>query len=248
MIGKRWFRLRSGDSVRVRPLRRSDAPALGRAVEQLSDQSRYRRFHSASPLSEKMLHHLTNIDHHDHEAFIALAPGSEIVGVARCIRDPEAAETAELAILVVDGWQRRGLGTLLVGELAARAAELGISQFTADILAENAPTLALAHSLGETQLTQRGTTVAARIDNTSARPEEELKARTVLRGRGRAERCPGCPISKSGARKPEVLCTRGRSSGRRFPRPQPRPRRYRLSTSSRCKYGRRPATAVSTRR
>lgn len=182
MIGKRWFRLRSGDSVRVRPLRRADAPALSRAVEQLSDQSRYNRFHSVSPPSEEMLNYLTDIDHHDHEAFIALAPRSdEIVGVARCIRDPDAPDTAELAVLVVDAWQRRGLGTLLVEELAARAAELGISHFTADILAENTPTLALAHSLGETQLAQHGTTVTARIDNTSARPEKELDARTVLR-------------------------------------------------------------------
>ena len=129
-----------------------------------------------------MLDHLTDIDHHDHEAFIALAPRSgEIVGVARCIRSPDAADTAELAVVVVDGWQRRGLGTVLVGELAARAAELGISHFTADILAENTPTLALAHSFGETQLTQHGPTVTARIDNTSARPEKELTARTMLR-------------------------------------------------------------------
>jgi RimJ/RimL family protein N-acetyltransferase len=127
--------------VSVRPIRSDDAPGLAAAVEQLSEPSRYRRFHSAMPrLSEQMVGYLTDVDHHDHEALIATAPGStKIVGVARFIRDTDNPDTAELAILVVDVWQRRGLGTLLLSELTRRAAHVGISHFTAEILSENTP-------------------------------------------------------------------------------------------------------------
>jgi RimJ/RimL family protein N-acetyltransferase len=114
MMEERRFRLRSGHTVLIRPMRSDDAPALAAAVEQLSEQSRYRRFHTHMPrLNAQTLTYLTDIDHHDHEALVAVAPGSgDIVGVARFIRDTATPDTAELAIVVADAWHRRGLGTL----------------------------------------------------------------------------------------------------------------------------------------
>jgi RimJ/RimL family protein N-acetyltransferase len=175
---ERLFRLRSGDWVLVRPLHRDDSPALAAVVEKLSEQSRYRRFHSlTSHLSEQKLRSLTDIDHHTHDALVALVPRSpEILGVARFVRDAEDSGTAELAIMVGDDWQRRGLGTLLLGQLARRAANVGISDFTAEILAENTPTLALVHQLGTSDLTHHGQTVTARIDATEWLPAEDLQA------------------------------------------------------------------------
>jgi RimJ/RimL family protein N-acetyltransferase len=183
MMQEQRFRLSSGDSVLVRPLRRDDAPALAVAVEQLSEQSRYRRFHSTMPqLSEQTLLYLTDIDHHDHEALVALAPGTEeILGVARFIRDANTPDTAELAIVVVDAWQRRGLGTLLLRELGQRAAEVGINHFTAEILTENAPTLALAHRLSEADMIHHGPTLIARMDNIHRQPDQGRDTRSPLR-------------------------------------------------------------------
>ena len=85
---------------------------------------------------------VTDVDHRDHEALVALAPGSgQLVGVARFIRNPREPDQAEVAVTVIDSWQRRGLGAALLRELAQRAAEEGIRHFTAEILAENRPML-----------------------------------------------------------------------------------------------------------
>lgn len=161
------FRLRSGDWVSVRQIRPEDAPALATAVERLSALSRFRRFHSALPrLTEQMIRYLTDIDHHDHEALVAVPPGAGgiIVGVARFIRDPAQPDTAEVAVVVADSWQRRGLGTLLLRRLARRASEEGISSVTGDILAENHPTIQFAQRLGVRSMDNHGSTVTTRMD------------------------------------------------------------------------------------
>ena len=97
----------------VRALCPDDAPALAEGFEQLSEASRYRRFFTAKPhLSEQSLAFLTAIDHHDHEALVAVEPDSgQLLGVARFIRDPREPDHAEVAVTVADSWQRRGLGT-----------------------------------------------------------------------------------------------------------------------------------------
>jgi len=158
--------LRSGHRVLVRAIRPADAPGLVEAFEQLSETSRYRRFFTVKPrLPEQSVAYFTNVDHHDHEALVAVAPGSgQLVGVARFIRNPAEPDQAEAALTVIDSWQQRGLGTALLRELAQRAEEEGIRQFTAEILAENRPMLTLAHRLGPAETTLDGTTVSARID------------------------------------------------------------------------------------
>jgi RimJ/RimL family protein N-acetyltransferase len=154
--------LRSGHRVLLRALRPDDGPGLAEAFEQLSETSRYRRFFTAKPhLSEQSLAF--------HEALVAVAPGSgQLVGVARFIRNPREPDQAEVAVTVIDSWQRRGLGTALLRELAQRAAEEGIRHFTAEILAENRPMLTLAHRLGPAETAGHGSTVSARIDLTAA--------------------------------------------------------------------------------
>lgn len=186
----RRVRLRSGDSVDIRPLRLHDAPALAAAVEQLSEPSRLRRFHALSPgLTAPMLEYLTDIDHNDHEALVALAPRSrEIIGLARFVRDTATPDTAELAITVADAWQRRGLARVLLDELAKRATQVGIDRFTAEILADNAPTLALLHHLGTPDLTHHGSTITASMDHrdwTSTPVIPSSRSRFRLRGRRR---------------------------------------------------------------
>ena len=80
-------------------------------------------------LSEAMVRYLTDVDHHDHEAVVALdAATDEGVGVARYVRDPERPTRAEAAVTVTDDWQGRGLGTLLLELLAVRAREEGVNE------------------------------------------------------------------------------------------------------------------------
>jgi GNAT superfamily N-acetyltransferase len=63
----------------------------------------------------------TDLDLRDHEAMIALDESGEGVGVARYVRNNPPPDTAEVAVTVVDGWQGRGLGTLLLQAISARA-------------------------------------------------------------------------------------------------------------------------------
>lgn len=147
--------LRDGSEVRVEPIRPEDKDALARAFEQLSEQSRYRRFLAPMErLSPTMLAYLTEVDHHDHEALVAFDIGSgEVVGVARYVRD--AGTTAEAAVTVGDDWQGRGLGTALTSLLAGRALDEGIDRFTALLLAENKEMIALLESVGHVTVTGR---------------------------------------------------------------------------------------------
>jgi GNAT superfamily N-acetyltransferase len=149
--------LRDGSRVELRPVRRSDAELLLRGFERLSEESRYRRFLCSMPeLSESMVRYLTDVDHHDHEAVVALDPETgEGVGVARYVRDRNRPERAEAAVTVIDDWQGRGLGTLLLELLAVRARDEDITRFTALMLASNDEMMELLQSLGPVRVIDR---------------------------------------------------------------------------------------------
>jgi GNAT superfamily N-acetyltransferase len=131
--------LRDGAGIRIRQGHHSDRDLLLRGFERLSPESRYRRFLvPMRELSGEAVRYLTEIDHQDHEAIIALDEETgEGIGVARYVRHPDRCDAAEIAVTVIDDWQGRGVGTLLVEVLSARAREEGISSFTALMLADN---------------------------------------------------------------------------------------------------------------
>jgi GNAT superfamily N-acetyltransferase len=146
--------LRDGSQVRIRQGHSTDQPLLRRGFERLSPESRYRRFLTPiSELGEPMLHYLTDLDHHDHEAMVALDEQfKEGLGVARYVRHPQRPDAAEVAVTVVDDWQGRGLGTLLLDVISARARQEGITTFTALMLAENQEMLDLFEALGPVRI------------------------------------------------------------------------------------------------
>jgi GNAT superfamily N-acetyltransferase len=117
--------LRDGARVLVRPIAPDDRAALAAGFARLSPESRFRRFLSPKKqLTEDDLDVLTRVDHHDHEALVALeADTGEGIGVARFVRT--GPDRAEPAVVVADDWQGRGVGTLLLDLLAERAWEEG---------------------------------------------------------------------------------------------------------------------------
>jgi GNAT superfamily N-acetyltransferase len=149
--------LRDGSRVRVRQGHSSDRDLLLRGFGRLSEESRYRRFLASKPeLSEANIRYLTEIDHHDHEAMIALDEATgEGIGVARYVRDSERPAAAEVAVTVIDDWQGRGLGTLLLEVISARAREEGITTFTALMLATNHEMMDVIKALGPVRIVDK---------------------------------------------------------------------------------------------
>jgi GNAT superfamily N-acetyltransferase len=146
--------LEDGTRLELRPLGPEDKDGLAAGFRRLSARSRYRRFLSPTPqLSARQLAYLTEVDHRDHEALVAVEPSSrDGLAVARYVRSREHPEQAEFAVAVADDWQRRGLGTVLLRHLAARAREEGITSFTGVALADNLPARRLLERLGPVRL------------------------------------------------------------------------------------------------
>jgi len=116
--------LRDGTRVRVRPIAPTDKTRMAQAIDAMSPQTRYQRFHSLrGGLTDGELRYLTELDYEHHVAWGALAedePGKPGIGAARFVRDPEVPDTAEFTVTVVDAWQGRGLGSLLLRTLLRR--------------------------------------------------------------------------------------------------------------------------------
>jgi len=139
--------LRDGTAVVIRLLAPEDRALLRRGFEQLSEESRYRRFLGAKPrLSDEELRYLCEIDQQDHFALGAIREdgdghGNPIgLGIARFIRlptTPDAPITAEAAIAVADELHGRGLGKLLLDRLCEAGAERGIECFRCEVLGDN---------------------------------------------------------------------------------------------------------------
>src|SRR5437764_7868923 len=123
---------------------------LAEGVSRLSVESRYRRFLSAKPrLSAAELRYLTEVDGRDHYALVAqLADDpSTIVAVGRFVRLASDRTTAEAAIVVCDGLQRRRLGTQLARMLGDAARQRGIRRFAATVLSDNPAAMRLMRTL-----------------------------------------------------------------------------------------------------
>jgi RimJ/RimL family protein N-acetyltransferase len=131
--------LRDGGEIAVRPIEPTDKEALRAAFDRLSEQSRERRFMGpADELTDEDLIYLTEVDHRRHEALVGLHPETgEILGVARWFRQPGNREVAELAVVVADDWQGRGIGSGLVEAINARARDEGIRRYHAIVSTDN---------------------------------------------------------------------------------------------------------------
>lgn len=133
--------LPDGHRVLIRAIEPRDKAELAAGLSELSDLTVHRRFLSPkSRFTSAELRYLTEVDGHDHAAFVAEVlndqPG-RVGAVARWVRLADDPGAAEAAIVVADVLQGRGLGSLLAGRLAETAAGEGIQRFTATMLSDN---------------------------------------------------------------------------------------------------------------
>ena len=132
--------LRNGTRVVIRPITADDKALLARGMAALSPQSARLRFLAPKHrLTLAELRYLTEVDHVDHYALVAVLADdpSTMAAVGRWVRDGEHPDAAEVAVVVGDCYQRQGLGTALGVALADGARALGIGRFTATMLPEN---------------------------------------------------------------------------------------------------------------
>jgi RimJ/RimL family protein N-acetyltransferase len=135
-------------------------------------------------LSARDLETLTAVDHHGHEALVALdAETGEAIGVAGMMQEPGRADTAEASVSVADAWQGRGLGGMLLERSVTRAHEEGMRRFTAVLLTRNLAMLHLFEHLGAARIASRyGDTLELEVElpfETGA-PMEEIQPPNAL--------------------------------------------------------------------
>lgn len=133
--------LRDGARLRLRPIRPEDQDRLITFYDRLSRHTAYQRFFTVMKrLPPNWAHLLANVDYVRRLALLAehgLPEDPELVGVAR-YEPTGQADMAEIAFVIQDGWQNRGLGTLMLDALLAAAEARGIRRFRAYVLASNA--------------------------------------------------------------------------------------------------------------
>jgi RimJ/RimL family protein N-acetyltransferase len=126
--------------ILLRRITPEDKDALVAGLGHLSERSVYQRFLAPKPrLNSGELRYLTEVDFVDHYALVAVLARSPevVVGVGRWVRSTESPIDAEIAIVVADDLQGRGVGTQLGHALAAAARARGIERFTASMLPSN---------------------------------------------------------------------------------------------------------------
>lgn len=134
--------LRDGIDVRVRPIRAEDEPAVVDFHRRLSEQSVYSRFFTTVPLAERVSHHrLARICFADYDREISLivmaADEPALILAALRLTRRHASKDADFGLLVIDAWQGRGLGKLLVRELVRVARAEGMERVHGMVLADN---------------------------------------------------------------------------------------------------------------
>lgn len=142
--------LRDGSRIDIRALRPEDEADMLAAVEKTSPQSLQRRFFVMKRhFSEKERAFFMDVDFKDHVAIVALAEEDSrkvIVGGGRYIVFEPG--RAEMAFIVIDSWQGRGVGSILMRHLVKFASDAGLHELTAEVLPENTAMIKVFEKFG----------------------------------------------------------------------------------------------------
>ena len=163
--------MKDGTVVMIRPIRPEDEPLMVRFHESLSDRSVYLRYFGVLSLKTRVAHErLIRICFGDYDRELALvaevkgAAGPEIVGVGRLNR-LHAGDDAEMAVLVTDRYQNRGLGAELTRRVVDVARQEGIRSVSSEMMADNLAMQVITKALGfDVKMSDGFTSMRAKLD------------------------------------------------------------------------------------
>ena len=129
--------LADGGTIHVRSVQPADAPGIVAMHSRFSERTRYLRYFGAYPrIPARDLHRFANVDHRDREAFVALVD-EHVIAVGRYERLSSGGPDAEVAFVVEDAHQGRGIAPVLLRALVPAALEAGITEFVAEVMPGN---------------------------------------------------------------------------------------------------------------
>jgi len=148
---ERYDTLKDGTQIFFRPVKPTDEPALSEMLYSLSSKSVQTRFFTHTmTFPHKDVQKLANIDYRNDLAIVGVVPspgGEDVVAIAQYFLDPKT-KAAEVAFVVQDEWQQRGMGRRLLEYLAQIATQRGVRRFYAKVLPINKPMLAIFQNSG----------------------------------------------------------------------------------------------------
>ena len=147
---ERYDTLKDGTQIFFRPVKPTDEPALSQMLYSLSESSvQTRYFTSTMKFPHRAVQELANIDYRSDLAIVGVVPdpvGEKVVAIAQYFLDPKT-RVAEIACVVHDEWQKKGMGTFLMEYLATIARQRGVEKFYARVLPVNKAMIAVLQNM-----------------------------------------------------------------------------------------------------
>lgn len=178
---------KDGSQLFLRPVLPGDTEQASHPTVEFSEATLYRRFMSTRAPTPTLLHYLFHVDYVDHFVWV-LVDGVDgpVVADARFVRDVEHTTEAEIAFIVADDYQGRGIGSFLMDALTIAARVCGIQRFTARLLAENGPMRAILDRYNvEWEREEPGVVITAfdvpPLDELRVEPAQAEEIRSVTR-------------------------------------------------------------------
>lgn len=183
-------RFKNDTELLLRPVLPGDTERPGQQSVEFSEETLYRRFMSTRAPTPTLLNYLFHVDYVDHFVWVLVdgVDGTDgpVVADARFVRDGDDPAVAEIAFIVADEYQGRGIGGFLMDALTIAARVCGVQRFTARLLAENVPMRTILDRYGaEWEREEPGVVITAfdvpAIDGLHLKPTlaEEIRSVTV---------------------------------------------------------------------
>ena len=143
------FRLRDGTELLLRPVLPGDGVRAEKGPVAFSSETMYRRFMTAREPTPALIDYLSQVDYVNHFVWVVVdAEEGNIVADVRYVREQPGQPVAEIAFIVGDEYQGRGIGSFLMKALVVAARVGGIEKFTARVLSDNQPMRAILDKFG----------------------------------------------------------------------------------------------------
>ncbi len=148
---ERYETLKDGTEIFFRPIKPTDEQELSEMLYSLSDESVRKRYMTRTrSFPHRDVQQLANIDYKNDLAIVGVVPsasGEQVVAIAQYFLDPKT-QAAEVAFIVQDEWQQKGMGTFMLDYITQIARQRGVRRFYAKVLPNNKPMLAIFHNSG----------------------------------------------------------------------------------------------------